>query len=445
MSKHTESSLFIFSSSFRQAGEFYQHLISGITTYQELAERVVKQIELACAFRQVERVRELARILLNVPIKEYQLTAQYYLVWCQCRELKYHDEVLERIIEQSQTCKTKALFSRGAFEWYKGKSEAALYFYMEALKTSPNISEYVELVRSIAVLKGTEGFHKSAIRDLERVLPIIRHAEPRLYYDFLNSYAVELMENHRLSEAQDTALIAVSSPFGPFYPEWQKTLSDVRSKQKRRSTVTISRPQIQVDEQEYQPESDDQENIIRSARIQIVIDYMQANLGQKITLAELARLIGLSTSSPSYFINMFKAEIGIPPGEYLMRLRIQKAAHLLATTFLSVKEISIQTGFSYLNRNFQKYFRRYYGMAPLEYRRHAMASQQKKRPAKVVQFPTKRMEYEQGPKLLWDTIKSVLGDRITDEQIARVCGKYYGTLKERRSRTSPDHGEQGRR
>jgi len=84
-------------------------------------------------------------------------------------------------------------------------------------------------------------------------------------------------------------------------------------------------------------------------------------------------------------------------------------------------------------------------MAPLEYRRHAVASQQKKRPAKVVQFPTKRIEYEQGPKLLWDAIKSVLGDRITDEQIARVCGKYYGTLKERRSCTSPDHGEQRRR
>jgi AraC-like DNA-binding protein len=430
MSKQTESSLFIFSSSLRQAGEFYQHLISGVATYQELAERIVKQIELACAFRQVERVRELARILLNVPIREYQLTAQYYLVWCQCRELKYHDEVLERIIEQSQTCKTRALFSRGAFDWYKGNNETALYFYLEALKTSPSVSEFVQLSRMIAALKGTEGFHKSAARDLENTLPIIKYAQPQVYYDFLNSYAVELMENRRLSEAHDAALIAVSSPFGRFYPEWQETFSEVAAKRKSRSTVAISRPQIEEDEEDEEPESDS-ENIIRKARIQVVIDYMNANLGKKITLADLARLIGLSPSSPGYFINMFKAETGIPPGQYLMRLRIKKAAHLLATTFLSVKEITIQTGFGYLSRSFQGYFRRYYGMTPIEYRRHAMASQRKKGPAKVLQFPTRKRECDEDTprKLLGGALKMVLEDAITDKQIERISALYYGTLK----------------
>ena len=30
----------------------------------------------------VEQVKELAQVLINIPIKEYQLIAQYYLVWC---------------------------------------------------------------------------------------------------------------------------------------------------------------------------------------------------------------------------------------------------------------------------------------------------------------------------------------------------------------------------
>src|SRR2546425_7405926 len=162
----------------------------------------------------------------------------------------------------------------------------------------------------------------------------------------------------------------------------------------------------------------------------MVIDHMQANLGKKITLADLCRLIGLSPSSPSYFINMFKAEAGIPPGEYLMRLRIEKAAELLATTFLSVKQIRIEVG--YYSGDFQSYFRRYYGMTPLEYRRRAVASQQQKGPAKVLQFPTRKPEYDEDTprELLGGALKMVLEDAITDKQIERVSAIYYGTLKD---------------
>jgi AraC-like DNA-binding protein len=363
MSKQVESNLFILSS-FKQSREFYQHLLSGITTYEGLATRILKQIEAAHAFRQVERVRELARILINIPIREFQLTAQYYLVWCKCRELDYHNEVLERIIEQSQTCKTRALFSRGAFEWYNGNNEAAFYFYSEALKTSPTVSEYVDLSRTIAVLKGTEGFHRSAIREFENLLPVIKYAEPRVYYDFLNSYAVELMQNHRLSEARNTASIAVSSPFGPFYPEWQETWSEVRTKQKRRSTVTISRTLI---EQEDEAEPEAPENTIRNLRIQTVIGFMNSNLDRRVSLSELASIVSLS---PSHLSRLFKNETKLSPGEYLIRLRMEKARHLLATSFLSIKQIMALIGYGN-RKDFVGHFKRYFGLAPSQYRKRA--------------------------------------------------------------------------
>jgi hypothetical protein len=157
---------------------FYQQLFSRIGSYQEVGNHIIKRIKTAQAFRQVEQVRELSTLLINFPIKEYRVIAQYHLVWCDCRELKFNNAALETIIEQTKTYKTKALTSRGTFEWYKGNNEAALYFYSEALKASPTISEYIDLSRAIAVLKAQEGFKARSIQEMETLIPLIRHAEP---------------------------------------------------------------------------------------------------------------------------------------------------------------------------------------------------------------------------------------------------------------------------
>jgi hypothetical protein len=98
MSKDTENSFFIVPSITR----LYQQLFSGVANYQTLGNRIISQIKVAQAFRQVEQVCELARLLINLPIKEYQLIAQYYLVWCQGRAYKYDNEVLETITEQTK-------------------------------------------------------------------------------------------------------------------------------------------------------------------------------------------------------------------------------------------------------------------------------------------------------------------------------------------------------
>lgn len=339
----------------------YQRLLSGGASYQELGIRILRQVKAAHAFRQVERVRELAALLINVPIKEFQLIGQYYLVWCKCRESEYQTAALERIAEQTQTYKAKALSSRGTVEWYKGNNEDAFYFYNEALKASPTISEYIDLSKAIAVLKSQEGFHKSAVTDLEATLRIIRHAEPLVYYEFLNSYAVELANAGRLTEAESASLLAVSSRFGPFYTEWQETLSDVRSKQKRRSSVTIS-----VTEKEHRRTAVEPPNELR---IQTVIDFMSANLHRKVTLAEMARLINLSASYFSYF---FKLQTGISPGKYLIRLRMERASQLLEASFLSVKQIMAAVGYG-SRSNFRRHFRRYFDLSPSEYRRRAFS------------------------------------------------------------------------
>src|SRR5436309_841238 len=188
MSKETAKSLFIVSS----IPALYQQLFRGISNYEQLGARILRQIKMAHAFRQVEQVREIATTLSHIPIKEYQLIGQYYLVWCSCRESVFKAEALENLIGQTQTYKAQVLSSRAGIEVYQGNLEAALSFYNEALKTSPAVPDYINMKLGVAQVKGFEGFHQSALNDIENLIPIIRYAEPRPFFYLLNSYATEL-------------------------------------------------------------------------------------------------------------------------------------------------------------------------------------------------------------------------------------------------------------
>jgi hypothetical protein len=248
MTKPTERNLFICPSTTKVA-RFYQELVSGITTYEVLAARVLKRIKTACAFRQVEQVRELASILMNVPIRECQVIGQYYVLWCQSRERKYCDELLENIIDQTETYKTKGLLTRAAFAIYKGECEVALRFYIDSFKANPTPSDYIAASRGIALAKSMEGFHVSALRDLERLIPLLRYAEPLTYYDVINSYAVELTEAGRFEEARNASKIPLASPFAHAYPEWRETRVELelRGYRASRSTVAVGPRRSEAD------------------------------------------------------------------------------------------------------------------------------------------------------------------------------------------------------
>ena len=252
MSKPTDSNFFIVSSGLG----FYQQLLSGIRTFEDLANRLLAEIKMAHSFRQTDRVRELSTMLLRLPIKEYQLIAKYYLVWCDCRELKLHTDVLETVIEQSQTYKAKGLVARAAHEALKGNIDPMMYFYAEALKASPNISEYVDIVKAISAVKSVEGFHEAALKDLESLIPIIKHAEPFVYFDFLNSYAFELLENGRSDEAGNVSNIVVASAFSPYYSEWHETNTEANGEENK---VLLFPVPDSIDEDEHESESDVEE------------------------------------------------------------------------------------------------------------------------------------------------------------------------------------------
>ncbi len=95
-----------------------------------------------------------------------------------------------------------------------------------------------------------------------------------------------------------------------------------------------------------------------------VINYMNSHLSEKVTVEELAALLHVH---PNYFIRMFKAYMGVPPLNYLNRLRVERAKSLLENTTLPVSIIMTGLGFDDIS-SFSSFFKRYTGYNPRLFR-----------------------------------------------------------------------------
>jgi AraC family transcriptional regulator len=96
-----------------------------------------------------------------------------------------------------------------------------------------------------------------------------------------------------------------------------------------------------------------------------VCDYIEDNLHQDISLAELAAIARLS---PYHFCRTFKETVGEPPHRYQMSRRIEQAKILLAKRSLSVSDVATTVGYGSLSR-FSALFRQVTGSSPRDYRR----------------------------------------------------------------------------
>ena len=96
------------------------------------------------------------------------------------------------------------------------------------------------------------------------------------------------------------------------------------------------------------------------------ITFISSNYSFPITVEDMANQLNLDRS---YFGKIFKETMGQSPQEFLIRYRMSKAAELLKTTDLSVKDISIKVG--YPNQlHFSRAFKNIYGLSPRSYRQN---------------------------------------------------------------------------
>lgn len=100
------------------------------------------------------------------------------------------------------------------------------------------------------------------------------------------------------------------------------------------------------------------------SRVREVVVTMHAELDEPITIGALAERVNLS---PSRLSHLFRNQLALTPAEYLGRIRVAAARHMLRTTHLSQKEILAATGIAD-RTNFTRQFKRFYGASPRQFR-----------------------------------------------------------------------------
>lgn len=101
------------------------------------------------------------------------------------------------------------------------------------------------------------------------------------------------------------------------------------------------------------------EHKIADSAVQII----SKRIHEKITLKQIAGAVHISES---YLHHIFIRHIGLPPGKYITKVRLEECKMLLRQGELSIGDVSKTMGFS-SPQLFSKQFRRQFGITPSEY------------------------------------------------------------------------------
>jgi len=102
-----------------------------------------------------------------------------------------------------------------------------------------------------------------------------------------------------------------------------------------------------------------------SVRLEIhrAIQYLHDHFAERLTVADLARVAGIS---PPHFSRLFRRETGHSPLDHLIRVRIQRSRILLRAGSDSVTTVALKCGFA-TPSHFTDCFRKQCGISPSEY------------------------------------------------------------------------------
>jgi AraC family transcriptional regulator len=95
-----------------------------------------------------------------------------------------------------------------------------------------------------------------------------------------------------------------------------------------------------------------------------VLDFIEAYLNTDIRLEDLAKIAGISKY---YFCRLFKQAMKIPPHQYIVKRRIERAKELLKYSDLTTVEIALACGFAHQS-HLSRHFKRIVGISPQKFR-----------------------------------------------------------------------------
>jgi AraC family transcriptional regulator len=99
-------------------------------------------------------------------------------------------------------------------------------------------------------------------------------------------------------------------------------------------------------------------------KINKVYDYLQYNNIAGAGLKELSQIADLS---PFHFHRIFKAVTGETLGEFIVRIKLEKAAKLLSDSKATISQVAYDVGFE-TPSSLSKAFKKRYNVSPTQYR-----------------------------------------------------------------------------
>lgn len=99
--------------------------------------------------------------------------------------------------------------------------------------------------------------------------------------------------------------------------------------------------------------------------MQKVLDFIEQNIYENISLSMLAEIAGLSIAR---FKANFRKQVGFPPHEFILRRKIETAKTMLKTYDMTITELAHKLSFS-SSQYFSTVFKRFTLMSPIEYRK----------------------------------------------------------------------------
>jgi hypothetical protein len=242
-------------------GGFYQLIASELIrsghsrqSLLGLGDIFVAIAEHAHAFRRMDMLERVSQILDSLPLPpEYAAVGSYYQAVC--TQNFGHGDVdrAANILEALADCaparyRVRSLISLAANSRHQRDNQEALSLYCEAGKFASRNALFdpfatIHTQRMIGVISSEDGDHPGALALLENMFPLahaMRAAQPHVYYDYMNSLAVELYEVGRLEEAKNVSQIVLASPFAHAYPEWRETRDEIELRGYHASHATVA-------------------------------------------------------------------------------------------------------------------------------------------------------------------------------------------------------------